>query len=92
MTMTGFLYAMHAVLTMHMTWILHAMQAEAQQATASAEGARKSTAKGAAAKVRRGKSAAEQAASTNGAAPKKKGGFLSALGLGQDSVYADEEN
>lgn len=67
-------------------------KAEAQQATASAEGARKSAAKGAAGKVRQGKSAAEQAASTNGAAPKKKGGFLSALGLGQESVYADEEN
>jgi len=68
------------------------LQAEAQQATPSVEGARKSASKGVAAKVRQGKSAAKQAASSNGAAPKKKGGFLQALGLGQESVYADDDN
>ena len=70
------------------------LQAEAQQATPSVEGARKSAAKGVAAKGRQGKSAAKQAAaaaSSNGAAPKKKGGFLQALGLGQESVYADDD-
>jgi hypothetical protein len=67
------------------------LQAEAQQATPSVEGARKSASKGVAAKVRQGKSAAKQAASSNGAAP-KKGGFLQALGLGQESVYADDDN
>lgn len=71
-------------------WAL--LQAEAQQATPSVEGARKSASKGVAAKVRQGKSAAKQAASSNGAEPKKKGGFLQALGLGQESVYADGDN
>ncbi|KAA6429783.1 MAG: hypothetical protein FRX49_00215 [Trebouxia sp. A1-2] len=66
-------------------------KAEAQQATPSVEGARKSASKGVAAKVRQGKSATKQAASSNGAAPKKKGGFLQALGLGQESVYADDD-
>jgi type IV secretory pathway TrbL component len=68
------------------------LQAEAQQAAPSVEGARKSASKGVAAKVKQGKSAAKQAASSNGAAPKKKGGFLQALGLGQESVYADDDN
>ncbi len=73
---------------------LHTLQAEAQQATPSVEGARKSASKGIAAKGRQGKSAVKQAgaAATNGASPKKKGGFLQALGLGQESVYADDEN
>ena len=71
-------------------WAL--LQAEAQQAAPSVAGARKSASKGVAAKVRQGKSAAKQAASSNGAAPKKKGGFLQALGLGQESVYADDDN
>ena len=68
------------------------LQAEAQQAAPSVEGARKSASKGVAAKVKQGKSAAKQAASSNGAALKKKGGFLQALGLGQESVYADDDN
>ncbi|KAL0030841.1 hypothetical protein WJX77_009090 [Trebouxia sp. C0004] len=67
-------------------------KAEAQQATPSVQGARKSASEGVAAKVRQGKSVAKQAASSNGAAPKKKGGFLQALGLGQESVYADDDN
>lgn len=69
------------------------MQAEAQQKAPSVTGARKSAAKGIAAKGKQAKSAAKQAASsaTNGAeAPKKKGGFLQALGIGQESTYADE--
>ena len=68
------------------------MQAEAQQKTPSVSGARKSAAKGIAAKGKQGKAAAQKAASaaTNGAEPKKKGGFLQALGIGQESAYADD--
>lgn len=72
-------------------------QAQAQKATPSVEGARKAASKGIAAKGRQGKSAVKQAgaaASSNGAGQpeKKKGGFLQALGLGQENVYADEDN
>lgn len=71
-------------------------QAQAQQATPSVEGARKAASKGIAAKSKQGKSAVKQAgaaASGNGAGQpeKKKGGFLQALGLGQESVYADDD-
>ncbi|KAL3138363.1 hypothetical protein ABBQ32_006166 [Trebouxia sp. C0010 RCD-2024] len=71
-------------------------KAQAQQATPSVKGARKAASKGIAAKGRQGKSAVKQAgaaASGNGAGQpeKKKGGFLQALGLGQDSVYADDD-
>lgn len=72
-------------------------QAEAQQATPSVQGARKAASKGIAAKGRQGKSAAKKAGdavSSNGAGgpEKTKGGFLAALGLGQDNVYADDDN
>ena len=70
------------------------MQAEAQQATPSVTGARKAASRGIAAKGRQGKSAVKQAgaaASGNGAPEKKKGGFLSALGLNQNPVDADDE-
>ena len=73
-------------------------QAEAQQKTPSVAGARKSAAKGIAAKGKQGKAAVQRAgsAAANGAADggpsKKKGGFLQALGIGQDSVYADGDN
>ena len=71
------------------------LQAEVEKKTPSVTGARKSAAKGIAAKGRHGKAAAQKAgsAATNGAdAPKKKGGFLQALGIGQESAYADEES
>lgn len=63
--------------------------------TPSVAGARKSAAKGVAATGKQGKAAVQKAgsAATNGAtngAPKKKGGFLQALGIGQESTYADE--
>ena len=71
------------------------LQAKAQQAVPSVSRARKSAAKGIAAKGQQAKSAAKQAsgaASSNDATSKKKGGFLQALGFGQGSVYADDEN
>lgn len=70
-------------------------QAQAQQATPSVEGARKAVSKGIEAKGKQGKSAVRKAgaAASNGAGQpeKKKGGFLQSLGLGQESVYADDD-
>ena len=76
--------------------VMWTWQAEAQQKTPSMRGARKSAAQGIEANRRRGKAALQRAgaAASNGAsdaAPKKKGGFLQALGFGQESVYADDD-
>lgn len=80
---------------LRLTTLQCVQQGKAQQATPSVEGARKAASKGIAAKGKQGKSAVKQAgaAASNGAGQpeKKKGGFLQALGLGQENVYADDD-